>query len=373
MERMRIEHGVRTKSKFEPTISLSADRDEHEAHRMAEAVRQQPKSQFSARREARLNPLQRLQQTGGNRASLRLLGSGQPLLAPERAFLESRFGHDFSQVRVHTDRQSGDLARAMHARAFTYGTDVYFGERQYAPATVSGQRLLAHELAHVIQQQSGAKIQRQEIPSELLHSADLSSMSEEDLQRRHDLILSTLSLFDHSTPETVLLEEQLGSIGVELGRRRALAAGRTFSPDAIDRMRAHFIANAKSATRAGLARVIEFEDTRGRVTTGTLFPHKLHESVWDAVLAMSGGDPGWSVFGLSLMDGNHSVTLTLDNNDPKQPRMYWSDQWSTKGGWKEYARATLDAEITRLTQKWWNEEPQELKPKTRTTLWRLNR
>ncbi len=72
------------------------------------------------------------------------------------------------------------------------------------------------------------------------------------------------------------------------------------------------------------------------------------------------------------MDGFHSVTLTLDNNDPAKPRIYWSDQWPTKGGWKEYNRATLDAEITRLTQGWWNDQPEQRKHNTRTTLWRLN-
>jgi Domain of unknown function (DUF4157) len=70
--------------------------------------------------------------------------------------MERRFGHDFSQVRVHTDAQSAASARAVGALAYTVGQQVVFGAGQYGPGTASGQRLLAHELAHVVQQRSGA-------------------------------------------------------------------------------------------------------------------------------------------------------------------------------------------------------------------------
>lgn len=75
---------------------------------------------------------------------------------------------------------------------------------------------------------------------------------------------------------------------------------------------------------------------------------------------------------MSVMDGNHSVTLTLDNSAPPAPHLFWSDQWATKGGWKEYDRAGIDAEITRLIQGWWNKQPENRKFNTRITLWRLN-
>ncbi|MBU6398882.1 MAG: DUF4157 domain-containing protein [Verrucomicrobia bacterium] len=81
---------------------------------------------------------------------------GQELDAATRAKLEPRFGHDFSQVRVHTGGQAADSARAIHAAAYTVGQDVVFGEGKYQPQTQEGQKLLAHELAHTIQQpQSG--------------------------------------------------------------------------------------------------------------------------------------------------------------------------------------------------------------------------
>jgi hypothetical protein len=78
--------------------------------------------------------------------------SGEPLDVSTRAFMESRFGHDFSSVRVHTDTRAAESARAVNALAYTVGRDVVFGLGQYAPATGEGQRLLAHELTHFIQQ-----------------------------------------------------------------------------------------------------------------------------------------------------------------------------------------------------------------------------
>jgi GH24 family phage-related lysozyme (muramidase) len=81
--------------------------------------------------------------------------AGRPLDAATRAFMEPRFGHDFSRVRVHTDVPAADSARAVDALAYTVGHQVVFGTGQYAPATTAGQRLLAHELAHVVQQTGG--------------------------------------------------------------------------------------------------------------------------------------------------------------------------------------------------------------------------
>ena len=81
-----------------------------------------------------------------------LNSSGQPLDAGTRAFMEPRFGHDFSQVRVHNDTRAADSAEAIKALAYTIGRDVVFGAGQYAPETSKGKKLLAHELTHVLQQ-----------------------------------------------------------------------------------------------------------------------------------------------------------------------------------------------------------------------------
>ena len=81
---------------------------------------------------------------------------GQPLDEATRAFMEPRFGHDFSQVRIHADAKAAESAQRVNALAYTVGRAVVFGAGQYSPVTESGRRMLAHELAHVIQQESGS-------------------------------------------------------------------------------------------------------------------------------------------------------------------------------------------------------------------------
>jgi hypothetical protein len=78
---------------------------------------------------------------------------GRPLQAEAREYFESRFGHDFSRVRVHID---DDAARSVTAHAFTVGEHIVFASDQYRPLTNAGRRLLAHELTHVVQQSRSA-------------------------------------------------------------------------------------------------------------------------------------------------------------------------------------------------------------------------
>jgi hypothetical protein len=66
--------------------------------------------------------------------------------------MEPRFGHDFSKVRIHADAQAAESARAVSAKAYTVGQHIVFGQGRYAPQSSEGQRLIAHELTHVVQQ-----------------------------------------------------------------------------------------------------------------------------------------------------------------------------------------------------------------------------
>src|SRR5207248_27286 len=81
-----------------------------------------------------------------------LRSPGQPLDAQTRAYMEPRFGADFSGVRVHTDARAGESARVVNALAYTVGRNVVFGSGYFSSHSNAGRRLLAHELAHVIQQ-----------------------------------------------------------------------------------------------------------------------------------------------------------------------------------------------------------------------------
>ena len=86
---------------------------------------------------------------------LQRLGGGQPLAARARGLFEQRLGADFSQVRVHTSPVAEREAERLQAKAFTVGHDIVFAAGQYDPDSAEGQALLAHELAHVLQQQRG--------------------------------------------------------------------------------------------------------------------------------------------------------------------------------------------------------------------------
>ncbi len=80
-------------------------------------------------------------------------GSGKPLPTSTRAFMEPRFGYDFSGVQVHNDSHAASAASELNAQAFTTGQDIFFGSGHYEPHTTKGKSLLAHELTHTIQQQ----------------------------------------------------------------------------------------------------------------------------------------------------------------------------------------------------------------------------
>jgi len=82
---------------------------------------------------------------------------GSALEGGTRSFMESRFGHDFSSVRIHTDSLAAESARSVDALAYTVGEHVVFGKDQFDPSTTRGRKLLAHELAHTVQQDSSSR------------------------------------------------------------------------------------------------------------------------------------------------------------------------------------------------------------------------
>lgn len=100
---------------------------------------------------------------------------GQPLDAGTRAFMEPRFGHDFSKVRVHSDTKAGESAAEVGAAAYTIGRQVVFAPGRYAPASTEGQALVAHELAHVIQQQTSDSAQLIAAPSSAEREAETAA------------------------------------------------------------------------------------------------------------------------------------------------------------------------------------------------------
>jgi len=91
-----------------------------------------------------------------------LKGEREPLSEQSLNFFGRRFGRDFSDVRVLADDRAAESARAIHALAYTTGRHIVFAEGQYAPGTPAGQRMLAHELTHVVQQTGDRRVMRQQ-------------------------------------------------------------------------------------------------------------------------------------------------------------------------------------------------------------------
>ena len=133
--------------------------------------------------------------------------SGQLLEQSTRKFMELRFGHDFSQVRVHTDARAVESARTLNALAYTSSRDIVFGAGQYAPNTHEGRRLLAHELAHVVQQGGNhAIVQRQAAPT----------MTPATDQDRREFVQMTIDFFNSSAE---FFRDQLARIDQALFER----------------------------------------------------------------------------------------------------------------------------------------------------------
>jgi hypothetical protein len=151
-------------------INKPGDEYEREADRISEGVMRMPEQErqsggsdnyFRGRHEQladRRSEMKRVPDGGTGQIAEPFLvhevlkSSGQPLDPATRRLMEPRFGHNFSRVRVHTGREAAESSRSVGATAYTVGQNIVFGNRQYAPQTADGQRLLAHELAHVIQQ-----------------------------------------------------------------------------------------------------------------------------------------------------------------------------------------------------------------------------
>jgi hypothetical protein len=153
-------------------IGKPNDRYEQEADSVADKVMRMPETKVQRQpmgEDKEEEPLQ-TKRTGDNTPKVTssiesqinsLGGGGRALSQSERAFFEPRFGHDFNDVKVHTDSRAAELARDVNAKAFTVGHDVVFDTGQYSPETMQGKRLLAHELTHVTQQGAAPLLQRQ--------------------------------------------------------------------------------------------------------------------------------------------------------------------------------------------------------------------
>jgi peptidoglycan/xylan/chitin deacetylase (PgdA/CDA1 family) len=155
-----------TKGKLQRKLSIGASDDplEHEADRVADQVMSMSPNPGITKTVSRI---QRASTTSGGSdigvpASVNrvLAGSGRPMQSNLKQDMEQRFSQNFSQVRVHTGTPAEQSARDVDAHAYTVGQNIVFGAGQFSPNSVSGKKLLAHELTHVLQQNSNDFISR---------------------------------------------------------------------------------------------------------------------------------------------------------------------------------------------------------------------
>lgn len=142
-------------------VSQTKDASEIEADRIAEKVMRATDFQPPAKplSESIAPPVQTKSDGSGNSIDSKLSnkitssqGGGNSLDDGAKMFMESRFGADFSRVKIHTDSNAVQMNRELNAKAFTFGNDIYFNQEQYKPSSANGRYLLAHELTHVLQQ-----------------------------------------------------------------------------------------------------------------------------------------------------------------------------------------------------------------------------
>ena len=168
------------------SIGSPDDPFEHEADSVANQIMRMPESRFAIQRKCaaceheeeqiqrkpfNITPFIQKRETDGagladNAVSSQIessRGGGSPMAESTRSFMETRFGNDFSGVKIHTDSNAVQLSRNLNAQAFTVGNDVFFNQGKYSPESDAGKQLLAHELVHTVQQGYGLmQVQKEE-------------------------------------------------------------------------------------------------------------------------------------------------------------------------------------------------------------------
>ncbi|MEV3993801.1 DUF4157 domain-containing protein [Streptomyces sp. NPDC049837] len=202
-----------TAARLQPRLvaGSSGDAFEQEADRMADRVLGMASSASPPQPQGREAGVQRTTAVPTGASALPaevddvMRSPGHPLDPDTRAFMEHRFGRDFSEVRVHTDAAAARSARSVQALAYTVGKHIAFSTGAFSPATHEGRRLLAHELTHVTQQTDAHRgagnqttalwLQRQQLPVKTIEQMDseLNAAKSEGRWRDVAAILNDMS------------------------------------------------------------------------------------------------------------------------------------------------------------------------------------
>jgi hypothetical protein len=176
-----------------------------------------------------------------------LAESGAPLEPAVRQKMEQRFGHDFSQVRVHSGTSAEQSARDVNASAYTVGHDVVFGAGRFAPGTNEGQRLLAHELTHVVQQGTGlsrgiqrapaacATTKRADAEADILAKVKAAAAKEADLPQLYLALKRARACFSDFNEAAFLALVPAGTTIYSEATRKEVSTGHTKAATTDDR------------------------------------------------------------------------------------------------------------------------------------------
>jgi len=200
------------------TVNTPSDKYEQEADRMAESVvgTLGRSNGASAPSDTGNAVIQRFSTPTSRVASaevaenLQNVNGGVQLPQDVRHNLEPRFGHDFSATKIHTGTKAVQMNRELNSNAFTHGDNIYFNEGRYAPGTTSGDKLLAHELTHVVQQRGGnSTVMRQTTQKPTPHISPRFTQNEQLAPFRIDDPSAALKLNDNGTGVAILQQALL--------------------------------------------------------------------------------------------------------------------------------------------------------------------
>jgi hypothetical protein len=200
-----------------------------------------------------------------------LRASGQPLDTATRTFFEPRFGFDFSQVRVHQDRDAAESARALGAHAYTVANHIVFDAGRHAPQASAGKHLLAHELTHVIQQHA----------SRTPHVQRDNAGEEKEKEERQRLLTDFTD--GAGLPDKQLARIAAARKGFSLHQRRAMrkAGGRFWAPDSLPPEFKDRVVMKNLSTPGGYSDVLRIIRMAEKATTDAIRHELAH--AWDHV------------------------------------------------------------------------------------------
>jgi hypothetical protein len=152
------------------------------------------------------------------------LSGGQKLPGDVSNFYTSRMGHDFSNVKIHTGNEATTSAEELNARAYTVGRHIVFNEGQYNPSSHAGKELLAHELTHIVQQESGKQIIARQKTVAQTKGIDTDDPVNKKMPAAIDLMFAASPLLTKFFPKGIKKIDSKGKFQIKIGYANLKAA-----------------------------------------------------------------------------------------------------------------------------------------------------